>query len=76
MRLAQVAVPLCVTVAVLRHRLLEIDLIVNRALVRSGPTSGGPRARSDPRARELVSAFLLLTLYRRAPIHNTEAEMR
>jgi hypothetical protein len=33
MRLAQVAVPLCVAVAVLRHRLLEIDLIVNRATV-------------------------------------------
>jgi signal transduction histidine kinase len=33
LRLAQVAVPLCVAVAVLRHRLLEIDLIVNRALV-------------------------------------------
>ncbi len=31
--LAQLAVPLCVAVAVLRHRLLEIDLIVNRALV-------------------------------------------
>jgi GAF domain-containing protein len=33
LRVAQVAVPLCVAVAVLRHRLLEIDLIVNRALV-------------------------------------------
>ena len=33
LRLAQVAVPLCVAVAVLRHRLLEIDLIVNRALL-------------------------------------------
>jgi len=33
LRLAQLAVPLCVAVAVLRHRLLEIDLIVNRALV-------------------------------------------
>jgi len=33
LRLAQVAVPLCVAVAVLRHRLLQIDLIVNRALV-------------------------------------------
>ena len=32
-RLAQVAVPFCVAVAVLRHRLLEIDLIVNRALL-------------------------------------------
>ena len=33
LHLAQVTVPLCVAVAVLRHRLLEIDLIVNRALV-------------------------------------------
>ena len=33
LRLALLAVPLCVAVAVLRHRLLEIDLIVNRALV-------------------------------------------
>lgn len=33
LRLAQLAVPLCVAVAVLRHRLLEIDLIVNRALL-------------------------------------------
>lgn len=33
LRLAQVAVPLCVAVAVLRHRLLQIDLIVSRALV-------------------------------------------
>ncbi|MEP7091289.1 MAG: hypothetical protein ABI776_14420, partial [Nocardioidaceae bacterium] len=33
LRLAQVAVPLCVAVAVLRHRLLQIDLIVNRALL-------------------------------------------
>jgi signal transduction histidine kinase len=33
LRLAQVAVPLCVAVAVLRHRLLTIDLIVNRALI-------------------------------------------
>ena len=33
LRVAQVAVPLCVAVAVLRHQLLEIDLIVNRALV-------------------------------------------
>jgi len=33
LRLAQLAVPLCVAVAVLRHRLLEIDLIVNRALM-------------------------------------------
>ena len=31
--LAQLAFPLCVAVAVLRHRLVEIDLIVNRALV-------------------------------------------
>jgi signal transduction histidine kinase len=30
---AYLAFPLCVAVAVLRHRLLEIDLIVNRALV-------------------------------------------
>ncbi|MCW2735733.1 hypothetical protein [Nocardioides sp.] len=33
LRMAQVAVPLCVAVAILRHRLLEIDVIVNRALV-------------------------------------------
>jgi GAF domain-containing protein len=33
LHLAQVMVPLCVAVAVLRHRLLEIELIVNRALV-------------------------------------------
>ncbi len=33
LRLAQLSVPLCVAVAVLRHRLLEIDLIVNRALL-------------------------------------------
>jgi GAF domain-containing protein len=33
LRVAQVAVPLCVAVAVLRHRLLDIDVIVNRAVV-------------------------------------------
>ena len=33
LRIAQVSVPLCVAVAVLRHRLLEIDLIVNRAVM-------------------------------------------
>jgi signal transduction histidine kinase len=33
LRLAQVTVPVCVAVAVLRHRLLQIDLIINRALV-------------------------------------------
>ena len=33
LRLAQLAVPLCVAVAVLRHRLLQIELIVNRALM-------------------------------------------
>ena len=33
LRVAQVAVPLCVAVAILRHRLLDIDVIVNRALV-------------------------------------------
>lgn len=33
LRLAQLSVPFCVAVAVLRHRLLEIDLIVNRALL-------------------------------------------
>jgi signal transduction histidine kinase len=33
LRLAQLSVPLCVAVAVLRHRLLQIDLIVNRALL-------------------------------------------
>ena len=33
LRLAQVAVPFCVAVAVLRHRLLDIDVIVNRAVL-------------------------------------------
>jgi signal transduction histidine kinase len=33
LKLAQLAVPLCVAVAVLRHRFVQIDLIVNRALV-------------------------------------------
>jgi signal transduction histidine kinase len=33
LRLAQLSVPLCVAVAVLRHRLLQIDLIINRALM-------------------------------------------
>jgi signal transduction histidine kinase len=33
LRLAQLAVPLCVAVAVLRYRLLQIELIVNRALI-------------------------------------------
>jgi signal transduction histidine kinase len=33
LRVAQLAVPVCVAVAVLRHRLLQIDLIVNRALM-------------------------------------------
>ena len=33
LRIAQVAVPVCVAVAVLRHRLLQIDLIINRALI-------------------------------------------
>jgi signal transduction histidine kinase len=33
LRLAQLAVPLCVAVAVLRHRLFQIDVIVNRALL-------------------------------------------
>jgi signal transduction histidine kinase len=33
LRLALLAVPLCVAVAVLRHRLLQIDLILNRALL-------------------------------------------
>ena len=33
LRLALLAVPICVAVAVLRHRLLQIDLIVNKALV-------------------------------------------
>ena len=32
LRVAQVMVPVCVAVAVLRHRLLEIDLIISRAL--------------------------------------------
>ena len=35
LKLAQLAVPLCIAVAVLRHRLLAIDLIVNRALILS-----------------------------------------
>lgn len=33
LKLAQLAVPVCVAVAVLRHRLLQIELIVNRALL-------------------------------------------
>ncbi len=33
LRVAQVAVPVCVAVAVLRHRLVAIDLIVNRAVL-------------------------------------------
>jgi len=33
LRLAHLVVPLCVAVAVLRHRLFDIELIVNRALV-------------------------------------------
>ena len=33
LHVAQLAFPLCVAVAVLRHRLFDIDLIVNRALV-------------------------------------------
>jgi hypothetical protein len=33
LRVAQVAVPVCVAVAVLRHRLFAIDLILNRALM-------------------------------------------
>ena len=33
LRVAQVAVPVCVAVAVLRHRLLAIDLILDRALM-------------------------------------------
>jgi signal transduction histidine kinase len=33
LRIAQLAVPLCVAVAVLRHRLLQIELIVSRTLV-------------------------------------------
>ncbi|WP_170175307.1 hypothetical protein [Georgenia muralis] len=39
LRVAQLAVPLCVAVAVLRHRLVQIDLIVNRALVLALATS-------------------------------------
>jgi signal transduction histidine kinase len=39
LKLAQLAVPLCVAVAVLRHRLVQIDLIVNRALVLALATS-------------------------------------
>jgi signal transduction histidine kinase len=33
LRVAQVAVPICVAVAVLRHRLVAIDLILNRTLM-------------------------------------------
>ena len=33
LRLAQLMVPICVAVAVLRHRLLQIEVIINRALV-------------------------------------------
>jgi signal transduction histidine kinase len=33
LRIAQVAVPVCVAVAVLRHRLVAIDLILNRTLM-------------------------------------------
>ena len=33
LRIAQVAVPVCVAVAVLRHRLIAIDLVLNRALM-------------------------------------------
>jgi signal transduction histidine kinase len=33
LRMAQVAAPVCVAVAVLRHRLMAIDLILNRALM-------------------------------------------
>jgi hypothetical protein len=33
LRVAQLVVPVCVAVAVLRHRLIAIDLILNRALV-------------------------------------------
>ena len=52
LRLAQLAVPLCVAVAVLRHRLLEIDLIVNRALVVALATgAGGRRLRARRRHR-------------------------
>jgi signal transduction histidine kinase len=39
LRLAQVAVPVCVAVAVLRHRLVQIDLVLNRALVLALATS-------------------------------------
>ena len=33
LRIAQVAVPVCVAVAVLRHRLIAIDLVLNRTLM-------------------------------------------
>jgi signal transduction histidine kinase len=33
LRIAQAAVPVCVAIAVLRHRLIAIDLVLNRALV-------------------------------------------
>jgi signal transduction histidine kinase len=33
LRVAQAAVPVCVAIAVLRHRLIAIDLVLNRALV-------------------------------------------
>ena len=48
LRLAQLAVPLCVAVAVLRHRLLEIDLIVNRALRGRARDREWPRPATSP----------------------------
>ena len=50
LRVAQAAVPVCVAIAVLRHRLIAIDLVLNRALVfalATGGRGGGLRRRSS-----------------------------
>ena len=52
LHVAYVAFPLCVAVAVLRHRLIDIDLIVNRALVLALATAmAGGRLRARRRGR-------------------------
>ena len=68
LRVAQVAVPVCVAVAVLRHRLLAIDLILNRALMfalatgvvavglRRGRRAGRARGRRQHRRLLAVAA--------------------